>query len=99
HDGQDGAVVGGDDGPEEGVDRGPAEVLRRALIELGVRPTRAAADHQVVVAGGQVRGAGRQRDAVGRLDHAQRAEAVQSLGELAGGDRGGGAGGGGGRGG
>ena len=41
----------------------------------------------MVVAGGEVDGAGQQRAAVGGLDHAQRAEPVQPLGELPGEDR------------
>ena len=86
-DGQDGAVVGGHDRAEERVDGRAAEVLRRALVQRGVRAARAAADHQVVVAGGEVDGAGQQRRAVDGLDDAQRAEPVEALGELAGEDR------------
>ena len=86
-DGQDGAVVGGDDRAEQRVDGRAAEVLRRALVEAGVQAPRAVADDQVVVAGGEVDGAGQQRAAVGGLDDAQRAEPVEPLGELAGEDR------------
>jgi hypothetical protein len=42
----------------------------------------------VVVAGGQVHGARGQQGAVDGLDHGERAEAVEPLGELAGEDRG-----------
>ena len=52
------------------------------------RPSgRPSTDDEVVVAGGDVHGAGRERAAVGGLDHPQRAEPVEPLGELAGEDR------------
>ena len=83
-DGQDGAVEGGDGRAEERVDGRAAEVLRRALVEPGVQAPRAAADDQVVVAGGQVDGAGQQRAAVGGLDDAQRADAGRGAGRTGG---------------